>query len=161
MWLSLSLSFLFDKTKIERGKLIKKKKLLPFLPRDSEKKKNLYDKYLGRKLTHQLQKNKTFRIGSFNFNAAKIKINSVFPVFHSLSTCIVYLAFAEKMKSTARREEWRKTVSRKLGEKVWRKREREGKISIKNERPSIFSRQRIKSFSRIWPSLQFEFTRYT
>lgn len=39
MWLSLSLSFLFDKTKIERGKLIKKKKLLPFLPRDSEKKK--------------------------------------------------------------------------------------------------------------------------
>lgn len=135
--------------------------MLPFLPRDSEK-KNLYDKYLGRKLTHQLQKNKTFRIGSFNFNAAKIKINSVFPVFHSLSTCIVYLAFAEKMKSTAG-EEWRKTVSRKLGEKVWRKRERERerKISIKNERPSIFSRQRIKSFSRIWPSLQFEFTRYT
>lgn len=160
MWLSLSLSFLFDKTKIERGKLIKKKSCY-LSSLETVKKKNLYDKYLGRKLTHQLQKNKTFRIGSFNFNAAKIKINSVFPVFHSLSTCIVYLAFAEKMKSTARREEWRKTVSRKLGEKVWRKREREGKISIKNERPSIFSRQRIKSFSRIWPSLQFEFTRYT
>ena len=96
------------------------------------------DKYLARKLTHQLQKNKTFHIGSFNLRKNKFRSS-----FSFTSACIVYLAFAKNEKYSGRRGNVENYFAKvggksliKKGKKRERERERE-KTRRQNPTPSI------------------------